>query len=93
MTNAMVSSFYNLRTDFHFVLDLYSLLRRLKYFINMIGCITSATYNSYFLGASITASGLPAAILHVGSLLVKTIAVAGLLLYMYVKQRCDGSRD
>ena len=57
----------------------------------MIDWIVSATYSSYFLGTSITATGFPAAILHVGSLLTKTMAVAGLLLYM--KQSYDGSRD
>ena len=57
----------------------------------MIDWIVSATYSSYFLGASITASGLPAVILHVGSLLTKTTALAGMLLY--VKQRYDESRD
>ena len=39
----------------------------------MIDWIVSATYNSYFLGASITASGLPAAILQVGSLLTSDV--------------------
>ena len=57
----------------------------------MIDWIVSATYSSYFLGVSITATGLPAAILHVGGLLVKTTALTALLLY--VKQRYDESRD
>ena len=56
----------------------------------MIDWIVSATYSFYFLGVSITATGLPAAILHVGGLLVKTTALAALLLY--VKQRYDESR-
>ena len=39
----------------------------------MINWIVSASYNSYFLGASITDTDLPAAILQVGSLLISDV--------------------
>ena len=42
----------------------------------MVDLIASASYNICFLGNSLTASGLPAVILHVGSLFTK-ITVAG----------------
>ena len=57
----------------------------------MADLIASAAYSSYFLGISLTASGLPAMILHVGSLFTKTAVAVGLLLY--AKKHYDESRD
>ena len=53
--------------------------------------IVSATYSFYFLGISVTATGLSAVILHVESVLIKTTAVAGVLLY--VKKRRNESKN
>ena len=57
----------------------------------MADLMASATYSSYFLGISLTASGLPAVILHVGSLFTKIAIAVGLLLY--AKKHYDEFRD
>ena len=57
----------------------------------MVDLIASAAYSSCFLGISLTASGLPAVILHVGSLFTKITVGVGVLLY--AKKQYDEFSD